>query len=254
MNAIAQRLLKFISNTTCVRKLQLQRGPAFHSLTTDSQIKSPALLRLRDSLRVELGGVLVFTSPFGSGKTTVLKDLTALLRRNDTFVAYVDCRRAKGFSSATEFVYAELGLTKEAAREDLGPLLPISASEENKTTIILDHFEDLMHLYDSEVLVRSWARETYEMPLHFRVLLCVAPENRVLKVLDWNGGSKIRLAIWPLAARWTNELLMALLDSQHPAALSLEPNEKKELESYITAAPPLAKSQKCCCRPARREA
>ena len=30
---------------------------------------------------------------------------------------------------------------------------------DNRTTIIIDHFEDLMHLFDAEVLIR--ARETY---------------------------------------------------------------------------------------------
>ena len=61
---------------------------------------------------------MVFTCPNGSGKTTVLKDLAVLMRRNDTFVAYIDCRLSKGVVSATECVYTSLGLTKEAARDD----------------------------------------------------------------------------------------------------------------------------------------
>ena len=48
--------------------------------------------------------------------------------------------------------------------------------------------------------------------MSFRVLLCVAPETSVLKAIDWNGGFKIRLAIWPLAARWSRELLLPMDD------------------------------------------
>ena len=101
----------------------MRAGRWLTSCVTGHDTRS-SLLRLRDSLRVELGGVLVFTCPNRSGKTTVLKDLAVLMRRNDTFVAYIDCRLSKGVVSATECVYTSLGLTKEAAREVLGPLLP----------------------------------------------------------------------------------------------------------------------------------
>ena len=83
-------------------------------------------------------------------------------------------------------------LTKDAAREDLGPLLPISKGE-NKTTIIIDHFEDLMDLFGVETmaLAKNWTRETYDT-CSYRVLVCVAPESRALEVLNWNGGVKFR--------------------------------------------------------------
>ena len=110
MNAVAQQALQFVANMSFVRRC---RG-SFWMLWSPRS----SLLRLRDSLRVELGGVLVFTCPNGSGKTTVLKDLAVLMRRNDTFVAYIDCRLSKGVVSATECVYTSLGLTKEAARDD----------------------------------------------------------------------------------------------------------------------------------------
>jgi len=60
MNAVAQKALQFVANMLFVSRCKL-RG-SFRTLDhEESQIKSPALLR--DSLRVELGGVLVFTCP-----------------------------------------------------------------------------------------------------------------------------------------------------------------------------------------------
>ena len=76
MNAVAQQALQFVANMSFVRRC---RG-SFWMLWSPRS----SLLRLRDSLRVELGGVLVFTCPNRSGKTTVLKDLAVLMRRNDT--------------------------------------------------------------------------------------------------------------------------------------------------------------------------
>jgi energy-coupling factor transporter ATP-binding protein EcfA2 len=159
---------------------------------TESQVKSPALLKLRDSLRVDLGSLLVFTSPYGAGKSHALKDLTVLLRRNSTYVKYIDGRAASSSSSAGEFIYGSLLLTKDAARVDLGPLLPVSTGM-NKTTIIIDHFEDLMDKFgvDAMAMAKNWARETYDTR-SYRVLVCVAPESRVLEVLNWNGGVKFR--------------------------------------------------------------
>jgi hypothetical protein len=103
------------------RKNQLQM--AFNSPfdRTESQIKSPAMLKLQDVLRVDLGSLLVFTSPYRAGKSYTLKDLTVHLRRNYTFAKYIDGRSADASLSAAEFVYGSLLLTKDAAHEDLGP-------------------------------------------------------------------------------------------------------------------------------------
>ncbi len=56
---------------------------------------------------------------------------------------------------------------------------------------MINHFEDIIYLFDAKVLIRSWARETYENP-YFRVMVCVAHENSALRVINWNGGVNIR--------------------------------------------------------------
>jgi hypothetical protein len=182
------------TDTECPSYRKNQLRMAFDSPFdwTESQVKSPALLKLRDSLRVDLGSLMVFTSPYGAGKSHALKDLTVFLRRNYTYAKYIDGRAASTSSSAGEFIYGSLLLTKDAARVDLGPLLPVSTGE-NKTTIIIDHFEDLMDKFglESMALAKNWARETYDTR-SYRVLVCVAPESRVLQVFTWNGGVKFR--------------------------------------------------------------
>ena len=197
--AIADHALSYVTSglqidteSPTYRKKQLQMAFDSPFDWTESQIKSPAILKLQDALRVDLGSLLVFTSPYGAGKSHALKDLTVHLRRSYTFAKYIDGRSAAASSSAAEFIYGSLLLTKDAAREDLGPLLPISKGE-NKTTIIIDHFEDLMDLFGVETmaLAKNWTRETYDT-CSYRVLVCVAPESRALEVLNWNGGVKFR--------------------------------------------------------------
>jgi hypothetical protein len=196
MNAVAQQAIEFVAtevqNDDDYRRAQVKLKFDAPLEWKESEIQSPALLKLRDSLKIDLGGVLIFASPYSSGKSFVLKDLTLLLKRSGTNVLYIDGGLSAGYTSATEFLYTSLGLTKEAAKQYLGPLLPVSSTAgEVKTTIIIDHFEDLMHFFDVSVLIRSWARQTYEKT-EFRVMICLSSESDVLKVIDWNGGVKIR--------------------------------------------------------------
>ena len=203
----------------------------------ESQIKSPAFMKLRQALRIKWGGVLVFTCPYGSGKTVALKDLAARMRIDKVPVKYLDARKdARDSSSACHFLFTSLGLPMSAARIDLGELLPIKEGSEDKTTIIIDHFEDLMHFPDAPMMIRSLARELYAMddPV-YRVLVCVSPEDYAQKVVECNGCNKIRLcssrflnsalvfaecsnycrlAMWPLAARWSPKYLNLVLEKE----------------------------------------
>jgi hypothetical protein len=163
---------------------------------TMSQIKSPAFMKLQQALRIKcVGGVLVFTCPYGSGKTVALKDLTARMRSDKVPVKYLDARKnARDSSSACQFLFTSLCLPMAAARIDLGELLPIKDGSEDRTTIIIDHFEDLMHFPDAPMMIRSLARELYAMddPV-YRVLVCVSAEDYAQTVVEYNGCNKIRL-------------------------------------------------------------
>ena len=57
---------------------------------TESQIKSPAFIKLQQALQIKWGVVLVFTCPYGSGKTVALKDLTARMRTDKVPVKYLE--------------------------------------------------------------------------------------------------------------------------------------------------------------------
>ena len=83
---------------------------------TESQIKSPAFMKLQQALRIKWGGVLVFTCPYGSGKSVALKDLTARMRADKVPVKYLDARKnARNSSSACHFLFTSLGLPMAAA-------------------------------------------------------------------------------------------------------------------------------------------
>ena len=223
---------------------------------TESQIKSPAFMKLQQALRIKWGGVLVFTCPYGSGKTVALKDLAARMQTDKVPVKYLDARKdARDSPSACHFLFTSLGLPMAAARIDLGELLPIKDGSKDKTTIIIDHFEDLMHFPDAPMMIRSLARELYAMddPV-YRVLVCVSGGDYAQKVVEYNGCNKIRLcsssrflnselecaecsnycrlALWPLAARWSPEYLNLVLEKE-TAFSALDEQERENVKNAV---------------------
>jgi hypothetical protein len=223
---------------------------------TESQIKSPAFKKLQQALRIKWGGVLVFTCPYGSGKSVALKDLTARMRADTVPVKYLDARKnARDSSSACHFLFTSLGLPMAAARFDLGELLPIKEGSQDRTTIIIDHFEDLMHFPDAPMMIRSLARELYDMddPV-YRVLVCVSAEDYAQKVVEYNGCNKIRLrfssrflrtalafaecsnycrlAMWPLSARWSPEYLTLVLEKETSFSV-LDEREREDVKNAV---------------------
>jgi hypothetical protein len=125
--------------------------------------------------------------------TVALRDLEARMRTDRVPVLCLDARLAVTPSSAFHFLYASLGLPMEAGRISLGTLLPKNEGTEDKTTIIIDHFEDIMHFSDAAAMIRSIARELYALDIpNYRVVVCVCPEDAALKVVEYNGCTKIR--------------------------------------------------------------
>jgi hypothetical protein len=178
---------------------------------------------------VGVGSVLVYWSPFSSGKTYALKDLTVKLQNSETYVKYIDGEDSVGCTTSSEFLFRSIGLPKESIVGDIGNVLPDSSGS-TKTTIIIDHFEALMRFPDTESLIRALARECYDKNA-YRVLLCITPLDQAVSVLKWNGGHKIRLAFWPHAARWDSPILDALVRKEFS---TLAPDQIADVVRYAS--------------------
>ena len=88
------------------------------------------------------------------------------------------------------------------------------------TTIMVDHFEDLMRVPDAGPLFVGLARES-RATKRFNFLLAVSSAMNAKDILLWNGHCKIRLACRPDAARWDANMMRNLtLSSNFVQALN----------------------------------
>ena len=115
------------------------------------------------------------------------------------------------------------------------------------TTIIIDHFEDLLNVPDARPLIVGLTRESRETK-RFNILVAVSSALTAREILFWNGNSKIRLATRPDAARWDvniardfalgSPLVKALNDTDAAevveyAAASGSPGKLEDLASVV---------------------
>jgi hypothetical protein len=166
---------------------------------TVTEFTSPAVADLRRAVNHPLCGALVFWGPFASGKTFALKDLTKKLQDEGKIIIYLNGKdyRRQNYQMFSLWLRASIGLTANA--NGLEEYFPFK--EGTITTIIIDHFDDLMNVPDARPLVVGLARESREKK-RFNILVGVSSAANARAILLWNGNSKITLACRPDAARW----------------------------------------------------
>ena len=174
----------------------------------ESQIKSPSVECLEEALRVDVGGVLVYWGPYGSGKSYALKDLTVRLQDNKNYAKYINARDFdSGVHGVLEgFIKSELGLPLDRALGDLSKVVPADSSTKYKPTIIIDHTEDIASDPNLQRVITGIARDSRESN-GFRFVVCCSSLEMTQNILAWNGGHKFRLACWPDSGRWKREML-----------------------------------------------
>jgi hypothetical protein len=183
---------------------------------TISNVTSPAVDALQSAVDHPVGGVLIFWSPFSSGKTWAMRDLTKRMQIESLrIVTYLDGKAPDLGLLFDEWLRRSLGMSPVG---NLVQLIPrqSSTTEPNRSTIIfIDHFEDLMKLKGAEETIRGLARESFDSKQNFfKVVLSVPKIHQVQEILDWNGGQKIRLACRATAARWDAARMRTVVLSQ----------------------------------------
>ena len=128
----------------------------------ESQIKSPSVEYLEMALRANVGCVLVHWGPYGSGKSSALKDVTVRLLDNGDFAKYINARdfdrSVHGFLET--FIKSQLQLPLDKAFGDLSRVVPPVLDGALRPTIILDHIEDLEGNPDLQRVITGIARDS----------------------------------------------------------------------------------------------
>jgi hypothetical protein len=207
------------------------REPIHYS---ESPLISPAVPQLHRSVNHRLCGLLVFWAPYSSGKTFALKSLTRSLRSEGKYIIYLDGKNFKWQSNPLfAWLRVAVGLTPNA--KGFEEYLPYQNG--NITTIIVDHFEDLMKVPDTGPLFVGLARVSRKTK-RFNILVAVSSAANAKDIILWNGHSKIRLACRPEAARWDAKTMRNLaLGSDCVQALS-EANAAEVVECAVASGSP----------------
>ena len=166
-----------------------------------SEFQSPAVDALKVAVDHRIGGVLVFWSPFSTGKTTALKDMVRSMQLDGRTAIYLDAARRteQNYQRFADWLSDHLGIPSNVQYDDHFK----TRQSGNRTVIVIDHFERLLHFPDTSSEVVNLGRISYESRTdHFRIVLAVSRSKLVLQILDWNGKQKLRLACAPEAARW----------------------------------------------------
>jgi hypothetical protein len=192
---------------------------------TISTVLSPAVQELRTAVDYPLCGALVFWAPLESGKTFALRDLTKLLQNEDRIATYINGKSLTGkafnhFSTALRF---SLNMSPTVEIDDLIAL----GTRGRPSTLIIDHFDDVMLFPDTEAVMLGLARESRERRT-FNIVLGMSSFQKADEVIEWNGGHKLRMACREGCGRWmANATRMYALNL--PVVKSLPADEQEEV-------------------------
>ena len=202
---------------------------------------SPAIPKLRMALEHPIGGVLVFWAPFTAGKSWALMDLTSIIQKEGGLAIYLNGTDAveNHYSSCAAWLKDSLHIRNNSG--SISSLLPknnishLPGRTLNRTVIIIDHFDELMALDDTNEIIVGLARESFDTQKDFfSVLISVSRSNLVPTILDWNGRQKIRLICRPDIAFWNTEQ-MERVAIEFPSISSLPSDKDREDALRIVA-------------------
>ena len=232
----------------------LNRPPSIEAATPDNvYVPHPAVTDILKAVSYREGGVYVFWANFQTGKSGSLVEVIKQLEsQQDRVVIGINAASFKQDDDVDawflEMVTSIRGCKRgEVDLNKFGGLGGEESKPDPTLTIIIDHFDVVMNKADHsgiEDFVTYYAQSS-NAGKKFNILLCVSNAKNAYKIVTWNGGTKILLAMHPEHAKWRANSLAGLfeeLEKANAASWQPGPREIWLQMSELSGSPSVAKA------------
>lgn len=166
---------------------------------------------LRKSFSSNWRGVMVYWGIQVSGKSTHIQNVLQKIQKEENRpMVYISASMYQPSSTPHEWFRTGLGLSKTV--DDYSQYLPAPKDINSPTIIVLDQFDHLIHDKYAASFITGLGEIARNTGL-FSVLLPITSASDAVKMLNWNGGEKIKLFGYPGCGMWIPENVNELIDT-----------------------------------------